>query len=626
MKIPLYQSQGQMTREAPGRSISARMSMAGPRAIAEQGKVLQTAIQEVGSYAEMKYKMLDEIERNEAIFGAKEAIRDTAFRFKTGNDLRVLEGGKDSKWNQEMDAIRIGLTDNMRGSRASRFMFDQEFRVASSNAEFILKETIHDKLELRSKAARGARTDQTVSILSDDNVDPAQFPFELASLEEMVKRAAGNQMVNPELVASIEPKVRKGVAANLAMAFAGRDVYAVRALEGALDVFELIESGEITAEEAIADGRLEEVVGAEYALNMLLSIPRGQANEILEDVANTALKFQKMDDVAIANDEKFVKEMAAKMHMIARSNQLDPGSEVTFEQMAPYFDFKLEFLKVSNDEAATAQLNERLGVTTKIVDGEDVTVMDGGKVRQYLHDYLSSNDLYKSSQAENMERLIESENSIATEPEVSLESVLEDFDKALFSKTLTMEDIQFAAANGRITRSDEFDYQTKIKGQQTRRNQALDRQQTKTFSNIRRAFNLQDSDATSDDEGVKVSRRYSNNVQEELQNLMDLPDGDPNKITTPRQLIDVTKELIAGYKEDYKTDLQSRFKAFLESSQLTGRVPELVININTLQPRNDIEAKWSSLSDSQKQVTSTRNYYFALLAEIASYEDRGAFE
>ena len=626
MKIPLYTSGSQMTREAPGRSISARMSMAGPNAILQQGKVLQTAIQEVGSYAEMKYKMLDEIERNEAIFGAKEQIRDTAFRFKTGNDLRVLEGGKDSKWNQEMDAIRIGLTDNMRGSRASRFMFDQEFRVASSNAEFILKETIHDKLELRSKAARGARTDQTVSILSDDNFDPAQFPFELASLEEMVKRAAGNKMVNPELVASIEPKVRKSVAANLAMAFAGRDVYAVRALEGALDVFELIESGEITAQKAIADGRLEEVVGAEYALNMLLSIPRGQANEILEDVANTALKFQRLDDLATANGEKLEKEMASKMHMIARSNQLDPGSEVTFKQMAPYFNFRLEFLKVRNDEAATAQLNERLGATTKIVDGEDVVVMDGGKVRQFLHDYLSYNGLYTGNQAENMERLIEQENSIATEPEVSQESVLEDFDKALSNETLTMEDIQFAAANGRITRSDEFNYQERVRGQQTRRNQALDRQQTKTFLNIRRAFNLQDADATSDDDAVKVSRRYSNNVQEELQNLMDLPDGDPNKITTPRQLINVTNQLIAGYKEDYKTDLQSRFKAFLESSQLTGRVPELVININTLQPRAVIEAKWSLLSDSQKQVTSTRNYYFALLAEIASYEDRGAFE
>ena len=157
MKIPIYQSQASLTRETPGRSISARQSMSGPRAIAEQGNVLTAALSEVNSFATMRYKMIDETQRNEAIFGAKTSIRDVAARFAREDNLNTMqsffEGGQNSPWNQEMSAIRERLTENLNGSKASQAMFDEEFKIASSNAKFQLTEKLQDRLEERHKAS-----------------------------------------------------------------------------------------------------------------------------------------------------------------------------------------------------------------------------------------------------------------------------------------------------------------------------------------------------------------------------------------------------------------------------------------------------------------------------------------
>ena len=75
MRIPRYRSNVQMTTEAPGRPMTARMR-AGPIVNAIEGKanVFNAALEQVNEYAVQRQKMINDTKRNEAIFGAKEGL------------------------------------------------------------------------------------------------------------------------------------------------------------------------------------------------------------------------------------------------------------------------------------------------------------------------------------------------------------------------------------------------------------------------------------------------------------------------------------------------------------------------------------------------------------------------
>ena len=80
LRIPKYISQLSPTSDAPGRSISARMS---PSAVA-QAELAKSApasalIQSVGAYAKMRYNAEQELLLNEGLLEAEEGIRQAAY-------------------------------------------------------------------------------------------------------------------------------------------------------------------------------------------------------------------------------------------------------------------------------------------------------------------------------------------------------------------------------------------------------------------------------------------------------------------------------------------------------------------------------------------------------------------
>ena len=110
MRIPVYNAEGSVTREAPGRSIRSRMD-ATPFIQAElrKGEVLGAAAQAAGEYANARYKVQVENDLNEAMLGAQETLRTRRDELaKSPNYNRVLDGD-DPLWNRETTQIKNEL-------------------------------------------------------------------------------------------------------------------------------------------------------------------------------------------------------------------------------------------------------------------------------------------------------------------------------------------------------------------------------------------------------------------------------------------------------------------------------------------------------------------------------------
>ena len=212
MKIPLYTSQGQMSRDTPGRSISARMSMAGPRAIQEQGKVLGTAISEANQFATMRYNMITEINRNEAIFGAKEEIANTYRDLLKGDKLlKALDTENNdpstSMWSQSMTAIKERLIkDKIGTNRASIANFKNEFNKMEISSRFRLRDEIDTKLQKRHNAAVAASFEQATQEIANGD-DLSQVKFLLAGIGATNQRLSQLMLGNPDVLKAKEQKV-----------------------------------------------------------------------------------------------------------------------------------------------------------------------------------------------------------------------------------------------------------------------------------------------------------------------------------------------------------------------------------------------------------------------------------
>jgi len=615
MKIPLYQSQGQMTREAPGRSISARMSMAGPNAILQQGKVLGTAIQEIGSYAEMKYKMLDETERNEAIFGAKEAIRDTAYRMKIGTDNRVLEGGKDSKWNQEMEAIRIGLTDNMRGSRASRFMFDQEFRVASSNAKFSLQEAIRDKIEQRHKVSQKSIKDQIVAAYGDPSANIEGLKFELASFQEVLARAAKNQLINPELVAAIGESVLPDVAQQLVIGWAGTDLERVMNLTAALNAFDdlgsaksmdIKEDSQIDAHREFLEISKE---GGDYTLQVLLSIQPGDAKTILGKAMTLASKFVEGKDTS----EKFEKDIAERIYTLAIGNRLKAGETITPGEIREFYSPPNGF---SQDELTAMGASEVNGVT----------VLDGPKVQLFLQDVLRSNPWFQTQSTMNsaLEKSITENNNPDSYATIDNASIVEAIDKAFRVGTMDIDFLVRLKEN--LTRKTYIDFQAQIEQDANASANELDQSISTYFKEIGNRLGAQIDANTTNNSALGISKgsllQVVGQIRTKIRNMKSAGtpmDEDAIFKFGEALMITVEKDRIVKLKRQFALEFINTLDDPLNSL--------LALNLDNQQvaadPRAALDAIYDNLGATQQNELLIN--YTVLLGLIGRFEAQGTF-
>lgn len=183
MRIPVYNAEGSVTREAPGRSIRARMD-ATPFIQAElrKGEVLGAAAQAAGEYANARYKVQVENDLNEAMLGAQETLRTRRDELaKSPNYNRVLDGD-DPLWNRETTQIKNELRKKVGKNVYALSQFDNRFGQLELQNRFALRNDIDRKIASVAAANRAQQLiDGENTIANSPNL--ADIDFTIAGVK-----------------------------------------------------------------------------------------------------------------------------------------------------------------------------------------------------------------------------------------------------------------------------------------------------------------------------------------------------------------------------------------------------------------------------------------------------------
>jgi hypothetical protein len=392
MRIPVYRAQSQLSDRAPGARITARMNPT-PFVNAElqKGAVLTTALGEAAEYTNMRYKMLVETQKNEAIFAAKESLMELSSTLSESRDIGNIFDGE-LKYEQGVKEIQQSLRKTVGQNKYALADFDNSFKQAEIPIRFRLKEVVDLKIEKRRQAALDAREAQVVDMLAKPNLDftSDEVAMELTQLEVTYNQAIEHGGANPNIVQldgkSVSERVLLKAAKRLMPAYAGSSIDTASQLYDAFIEIERVRRGEITAEEMQVSGAIPT-----HVINVLQAIPPEEANQILQDTIADATKFfdfqEKLEDenletqnrlntkaynfaLGVHNGEPVTKEIMAQI--------LNASDLAMFEDQYPEGAAGLEVKRFINDRLGARgqfwlnreqqdQLAKELDVNTNVI-------------------------------------------------------------------------------------------------------------------------------------------------------------------------------------------------------------------------------------------------------------------
>ena len=288
MRIPRYTSQARPTSEAPGARITARMN-AQPfvqKALAQGGVVSDLAGQ-AAEYSNMRYKMLVETQKNEAIFGAKEALMQLSDDIEKSEDIGNIFDGK-QRYAEGIDRIYSEMKERVGSNRYALQDFENSFKQMEVPVRFRLKEVVDIKIEKRRQAALKALQTQQVSALSDPylNYTTDDLILSQAGLQSIHDQAVTNGGINPELMGNVSQNVLIAAAKNVMPAYAGRDLDRAMQLLDVYDQVDRVRSGEMDASELKVSGEIPQ-----HVINMLQVLPPDDATAVLSATLKSAASF-----------------------------------------------------------------------------------------------------------------------------------------------------------------------------------------------------------------------------------------------------------------------------------------------------------------------------------------------
>ena len=307
MRIPVYRAQASLTTATPGRSITARKD---PRPFIQQaqqeGKVISTALSEVGQYAKMRYDSEQDLLLSQGLLEAEEGIRMSADDLsKTSRPSNVFGG--DKLWDQQTGELRDSVLDKIGNDRFTRSKFLERFNQMELSARFQLKGKIDDRIEKMDQATMARRQERIVQKLSQVGLgDPAamiqEYQLSIAGISADLNSGVAKGRYNAEGVSKVNMAMRKQIAKNITSAYVGSDPLFAGNLLEALEIQDLIAAG---AE--ITDDMVPNIPGGDYVLFALSNIPRDDAIDILSSALTDANKFAKLRDDAEKRNEEAVK-------------------------------------------------------------------------------------------------------------------------------------------------------------------------------------------------------------------------------------------------------------------------------------------------------------------------------
>ena len=317
LRIPKYTSQLTPTSDAPGRSISARMS---PSAVA-QAELTKAApasalIQSVGAYAKMRYNAEQELLLNEGLLEAEEGIRQAAYDLEREKKLNNVFGGE-NLWKSTTEDIRTQVLDKIGTNRFTRQKFMDRFDQMELTSRFQLKDVIDTKIEAAAQASFARRQETTVTELSQVGMgNPGKmidlYNQKVSGIEGDIATGVKQQRYSETGAELVTSKMKIDIAKNVVSSYVSTTPSFALGLLEALEVQDFLDAGlEVDVEDR------PNLPGGSYVLHTLQNIPRDEATNIIKDALTEAVAFQKIrDEAQEKNDkanEKLLKQQSADL-------------------------------------------------------------------------------------------------------------------------------------------------------------------------------------------------------------------------------------------------------------------------------------------------------------------------
>ena len=351
MRIPIYRSQMRPTSEAPGARITARKS-ATPfvQAALAKGGVVTEIAKQAAEYSNMRYKMLVETQKNEAIFSAKEALNELSRTLEKSEDIGNIFDG-DMKYEEGVKGVYNEMRAKVGKNKYALSDFENSFRQMEIPIKFRLKEVVDIKIEKRRQAALKALEDQQVNTLSDPYLDYTSDDLILsqAGLQSIHDQAVTTGGVNPQIMGNVSERVLLKAAKNVMPAYAGRDLDRAMQLLDVYDQIDKVRAGKIEASEMAISGEIPN-----HVLIMLQTLPPDEATAILGNTLKSAAAFfnvqEKIDDEVIETQN----QRNTKAYNFALSVNI--GDEVLASTMETILS-PSDFAKFTKDNGENAKIS-----------------------------------------------------------------------------------------------------------------------------------------------------------------------------------------------------------------------------------------------------------------------------
>lgn len=521
LRIPKYTSQLAPTSDAPGRSISARMS---PSAVAQtelaKSAPASALIQSVGAYAKMRYNAEQELLLNEGLLEAEEGIRQAAYDLEREKKLSNVFGG-DNMWKSQTEDLRTQVLDKIGTNRFTRQKFMDRFDQMELTSRFQLKDVIDTKIEAAAQASLARRQETTVTELSQVGMGNPGAMIDLynqkvGGIEGDIATGVKQKRYSETGAAIVTSKMKIDISKNVVGAYVSTTPsYALGLLE-ALEVQDLLDAGiEVDVEDR------PNLPGGSYALHTLQNIPRDDAINIIKDALTEAAAFQKVRDDAQEKNEKANIEL-----LNSQSADLD-------ELM-----LRIDPLKIFDVDEANELAKSILGedFDFRSVDTSEGMVrvnVNGSMILTQLREWAFDNlDVTEQKNKFYIARI----NGADLRPTTSYPMTMEMLVKKQILGTLTFADVDSASAV--LTLPDQSSMYAAV-----RNNQDIGVNKAKT--NIRNAMKydanlLQNMDK---DAAEKITNEISN-LYRQLDSEVDKRRADGNPMTQ-QQVIDLGNKLIS---------------------------------------------------------------------------------
>ena len=303
----------------------------------QKGAIATEVANQVGEYANMRYKMITETQKNEAIFSAKEGLMALSSQLEKDKDVGNIFDGE-LKYAQGVKSVYDTMRSTVGKNKYALQDFDNSFRQMEIPIKFRLQEVVDLKIEKRRQAALKAREDQQVSIYSNPYLDITsdELAMEQSQLQAMVEQAVRNGGVNPEIMGNVTQKVLSKAFKNLIPAYAGTDLNEAIGLSSVLSQIEMVRSGKMEAGDMVGISTLPP-----HVLNMLMAVPAEEANAVVQDTIQMASTFftaqEKIDD---EREEEVGKSNTKAFNLVVSLDSTDTVSEATLRQVLDPIDMK----------------------------------------------------------------------------------------------------------------------------------------------------------------------------------------------------------------------------------------------------------------------------------------------